>query len=101
MTDYTIIKTSELQAVLDALQYTQSEESSRCICCGSRYECIKGCAVVSAAKVISAALAEPCEPIAWAIFEKDLNVYDCICNEEHSKHEGEYKRPLFAPKEPR
>lgn len=36
------------------------------------------------------------EPVAWAMREADGNVYDCICNEEHAKHEGAYTLPLYT-----
>jgi hypothetical protein len=46
---------------------------------------------------IKAALAQPAqEPVAWALQEEDGKVYDCICNEEHDRHEGRYTVPLYT-----
>ena len=36
------------------------------------------------------------EPVAWALQEEDGQVYDCICNEEHDRHEGGYTVPLYT-----
>jgi hypothetical protein len=36
------------------------------------------------------------EPVAWALQEDDGQVYDCICNEEHDRHEGRYTVPLYT-----
>jgi hypothetical protein len=36
------------------------------------------------------------EPVSWALQEEDGQVYDCICNEEHDRHEGRYTVPLYT-----
>lgn len=36
------------------------------------------------------------EPAAWAMLNKDGEVYDCIGLEEHDSHEGSYTTPLYT-----
>jgi hypothetical protein len=54
--------------------------------------------IIEAITAIKAALAaQPAqEPVAWALQEEDGQIYDCICNDEHDRHEGRYTVPLYT-----
>jgi hypothetical protein len=36
------------------------------------------------------------EPVAWGMMNDDGVIYDCICPEEHDRHQGEYTTPLYT-----
>jgi hypothetical protein len=50
---------------------------------------------ITAIKAALAAQPEQ-EPVAWALQEEDGQIYDCICNDEHDRHEGRYTVPLYT-----
>jgi hypothetical protein len=79
-------KDEALKLALEALQKTQSEGYN-----------LPATAISEAITAIEAALAQPAqEPVSWALQEEDGQVYDCICNEEHDRHEGRYTVPLYT-----
>jgi hypothetical protein len=47
-------------------------------------------------QALRAALAEPDEPIAWAMPRSDGLILDVICPEEHARMPGQYTVPLYA-----
>lgn len=36
------------------------------------------------------------KPVAWGMKDKDGNIYDVICPEEHDRAEGDYTIPLYT-----
>jgi hypothetical protein len=58
--------------------------------------CLEHPDAADAIAALRAALAEPDEPIAWAMPRPDGLILDVICPEEHAREPGQYTVPLYA-----
>jgi hypothetical protein len=58
--------------------------------------CLEHPDAADAITAIRAALAEPDEPIAWAMPRPDGLILDVICPEEHARMPGQYTVPLYT-----